>query len=225
MIKAVLIDIDNTLLDFNKCAFVAMRNAAKDVGITLPENVDEVFCKINTQLWKDIEKGTLTKEKLHKIRWCLIFDELGIDFDGEEFEKLFLKEIFYGSQSVDGAKEILEYLSEKYILCAASNGAVKQQKNRLSCAGFSKYFNHIFLSEEAGYEKPDERFFDYCKNALGDIGKDEMIIIGDSYTADILGGINYGIKTLWFKYDKNLDIKDDRIDYTVEELEEIKNIL
>ena len=60
---------------------------------------------------------------------------------------------------------------------------------------------------------------------LGGISKDEIVIIGDSLTADIEGGISYGIKTIWFnKYGKN-PLKDINSDFTVTSLSDIKSFL
>ena len=139
MIKAVLIDIDNTLLDFNKCAYMAMKSVFIKFSLPFSDSVNTVFKIVNDGLWERIEKKTLTRDELHEIRWQLIFDKLGIDFDGKAFEKGFLESLNYQVCLVDGAIEILEYLSSKYAVYTVSNAPKVQQKKRLRASGIDKY--------------------------------------------------------------------------------------
>lgn len=225
MIKAVLIDIDNTLLDFHKCSKESMCLAAEDFGIDFPENYFEIFTEINNGLWEKIEKGELTRQGLFKVRWNLIFEAMGIKADGPAFDELFREYIKKSAIPVEGAKEILEYLSEKYYVCVASNSAFEQQKARLSKAGMLPYIKEIFTSEEIGFAKPSTEFFEACEKELSSFEKDEILLIGDSVTADIEGGKNFGLKTCWFNFDKKPDAVCDSADFIVDDLLQIKNIL
>ena len=107
MIKAVLIDIDNTLLHFDKCAEKSMRLAFDEFNITPPNDFLSTFTHINDGLWKEIEKGTLTKEELHKIRFVKVLKALNVDFDGLIFEKRFRHNLKICAELVDGAIEEL----------------------------------------------------------------------------------------------------------------------
>ena len=71
MIKIILLDVDNTLLDFNKCAEYAMRAACKKMGVEFFGGMTVVFHEINNRLWLGIEKGEITKAQLHRNRWRL----------------------------------------------------------------------------------------------------------------------------------------------------------
>lgn len=231
MIKAVFIDIDNTILDFDAYVKDAMRTGFKKFGLKKYEEwMFDEFLRINTGLWKQIEDGTITFEKLKKIRWNLIFKELGIDFDGVIFEDYFRKFLFDSAIPIDGAEETLKYLSEKYIVCAASNGPYKQQVNRIKISGFSEYFTELFISEAVGVQKPSKLFFGYGiktlnNNSNDEIKAEEIIMIGDSLTSDMKGGINSGMKVCWFNRKKQPLPNDLKIDYVIETLEEIKKIL
>ncbi len=225
MIKAVLIDIDNTLLDFHKCSDEAMCLAAEEYGITFPENYFETFTKINNSLWEKIEKGELDRQGLFKIRWKLIFDAMEIDADGIAFEETFRGNIKACAIPVDGATEILPYLSEKYHVAVASNSEFAQQEKRLRKAEMLPFIKNIFTSEEIGFAKPSQGFFEACKKELPQFEKEEIILIGDSITADIEGAKNFGFKTCWFNYKKIPDAECETADYIVNDLIEIKNIL
>lgn len=225
MIKAVLVDIDNTLLHFDKCAEKSMRLAFDEFKITPPNDFLSTFIQINDGLWKEIERGTLTKEGLHKIRFVKVLKAMGIDFDGLIFEERFRHYLKTSAEKVQGAERLLAYLKKKYFVALASNGHAEQQKLRLKISGLDKYADAVFLSGDIGYEKPSVKFFESALLQLPTKNKDEIIIIGDSLSADIKGGIDFKIKTCWFNLknaDKNKDILPD---YTVNSLAEIENIL
>lgn len=224
MIKAVFIDIDNTLLDFNKCAELSMRKCFEKFGLQFTNEVFPTFKRINDGLWRDIEKKTLTRDELHEIRWNLIFKALGIDFDGKVMEKEFLNELNFSVVPVSHAEEILAYLSSKYEVYSVSNAPMEQQRKRLKASGFDKYLKKAFISQEIGYDKPDKRFFDACFSGANHLKKEQVVLIGDSITADIIGGRDYGLKTIWFNFEK-IKVSNTNADYTVENLLEIKNIL
>lgn len=207
-VKAILIDIDNTLLDFNRGSEASMKKCMIHFGIEHRDGMYETFKRINDGLWHRIEKGELTKDELHRIRWGLVFEELGIDFDGVEFETEFLETLKTSSVPVDGAFELLEHLRKRYIVCAASNAPSIQQRSRLENCGMIEYFDKLFISEEIGHPKPSASFFDACLAALPGISREEAVMIGDSLTADIYGGVEYGLRTVWFNFEKR-DIPSD----------------
>ena len=225
MIKAVLIDVDDTLLDFDESAKMSMHMAAKEMGITLPENIWEIFVDINEVLWKDLEQGKLTNAELFHVRWTKIFDAAGITSDGPEFEKAFLRGLSLCAPVICGVEELMPYLHEKYIVGVASNGPYEQQVNRLEKTGLLSYVDHMFVSGKIGHAKPSRAFFDACMEKLGDIHPGEVIMIGDSISADITGAKDYGMQTCWYNH-KGIPLEQGEMaDYTVQKLAEIKEIL
>ena len=121
--KAIFIDIDNTLLDFDEYVRTTMAEGFAHFGLPAyrPE-MYHTFTAENNKLWRRIEEGTLTFEELQKIRWSRIFDALGIAFDGPTFEHYFRTAIYDSAIPVPGAVPLLQSLSRHSILCAASNG-------------------------------------------------------------------------------------------------------
>lgn len=98
----------------------------------------------------------------------------------------------------------------------------------MSTANINQYFKGIFISETIGCEKPAKEFFDYCFEGIDGFSKENAIIIGDSLTSDIRGGINSGIKTMWYnphRLDNSTDIKPDFEVHSFEEvIETIYNL-
>lgn len=223
--KLVFIDVDDTLLDFEECSKYAIKRCCKDADIEYSDDIYKVFRPHNDRLWEKIEDGSLTKDELYGMRWTHIFDVLGINCDGLKFEENFRYYASLSAVPVKGAVDILEYLHGKYILCTASNASYERQYGRLKQADMLKYFDKLFASGDVGCQKPMPLFFERCMAHFPEISKDDTVIIGDSLTADIKGGNNYGIRTIWFNRQRKPHTEDMIPDCTVYDLCEIKNIL
>lgn len=224
-ITTVFIDIDDTLLDFNKCAKHSMFLSFREFSIAPKEEYFSVFTEENNLLWKRVEKRELALDELYKIRFDIILKRLGIEADGNKIEKAFLKNLNKSAEPVDGAKEILEFLSSRYNVYAASNAPYRQQIDRLKIADMMQYFSGVFVSEEIGFSKPSKEFFNYCLENSGNPNPCEVLMIGDSLSSDISGAAEMGIKTCWFNRKNGKNPQSIKSDYIVYSLGEIKNIL
>lgn len=217
MIKAILFDIDNTLLDFD--AFVRQCLSKGFDTFSLGKYTDkvyEIFVQTNREMWGEIEAGRMTYEDLMQNRFKHIFAQCGIDFDGPTFETFFREDLFSNAIVAEGALELLEHLWGRYVLCAASNGPYDQQVNRLHLAGMLPFFSQLFISEKIGYAKPSSEFFTHCLSTLA-MSPDEVLMIGDSYPTDIAGAKACGIKTCY--------LGKGEADWCVSGLKEITGIL
>ena len=225
MKKIVLIDLDNTIIDFNECARHSIMGIFEDLGFHYDDNVFETFITENVKIWKRLERGEIDKPYLRANRWNIILGKLGIEYDGTIIEERFENGVAKGAYPVEYAYELLEYLYSKYDLYVVSNGFRFVQESRVKIGKFDKYFKELFLSEDIGIQKPDIRFFDYCYEKIGRPPKEDLILIGDSLSADIQGGINFNVETIWFN--KNNEPQNDTIKptYTVKHLKEIEKIL
>lgn len=249
MIRAVFLDIDNTLLDFDAYVKDSMKVGFEKYGLKKYEDwMFPVFQEINHVMWCQLEQGELSYQELLKIRWNKVFEGLGISFDGEIFEKFFKGYLFESAIPVEGAMELLEYLKGKYVICAASNGPHGQQVNRLTKGGMISYFDHLFISERIGAAKPSKLFFDGAIRELNqkrlekekleralekkdfvqgerEILPEEILMIGDSLSSDMAGGVDSGLKTCLFDWKCGGNTKGLPIDYVVHTLKEIQEIL
>ncbi|MBR5311019.1 MAG: YjjG family noncanonical pyrimidine nucleotidase [Oscillospiraceae bacterium] len=223
MIKAVFIDIDGTLLDFEACVEESMRLGLIERGIDYKPEMLDTFHSINDGLWRDLEKGKLTFERLLEIRWKTVFEALGIELDGPEFERYFRARLHESAIPMEGSYDTLKYLSGKYRLFAASNGPHEQQVKRMEKAGMKEFFEEIFTSGKIGAEKPSADFFEYCFNSAGEIKPEESVMLGDSLTSDMRGGADFGMETIWLNL-KNEE-KPEWVDFEIKSLVEVKNIL
>ncbi len=198
MIRYILFDVDDTLLDFKKCSSAAIKSCCERYGV---EYSDELFCaflEFNDELWLEFEKGNLTRDELHAIRWKTLFERRGIDTDAHGFEQMYIALLAASHETVDGALELLKELEGRYELCIASNSTLEQQTGRLRSAGMLGYFSQMFVSQSIGAPKPTAEFFCACMSALGQPPKDSVLLVGDSLSADISGAAAFGIKSCWF---------------------------
>lgn len=235
MIKVILFDVDNTLLDFDAYVQEAMKSGFSQFSLgEYRDEMYETFTKINTGLWLDLEQGRLTYEELLQIRWNKIFSALGITGDGPAFEKYFKDCLFHSAIPIKGAHDLLAYLKGKYTLCIASNGPHDQQLNRLEKADMLSQFSEVFTSGKIGFSKPSGEFFDYCMKTLnqdeelrkyGEILPSEVLMVGDSLTSDMEGALQSGMKTCFFDRKKSGKGSCLPIDHVIHDLQELREIL
>ena len=198
MIRNVLLDLDDTLLDFHRAEAEAIRHTMKEIGIDPTDETVALYSRINRSCWAKLETGEYTREEVLHRRFDMLFEALGVTGDAHETQKLYEYRLSLGAYYLDGAEDLLNELYGKYRLYLATNGIVNVQSRRIKDSGIGKYFDNIFVSEKIGYNKPDKRFFDRAFDEIPDFNLDETVIIGDTLTSDILGGINAGIKTVYF---------------------------
>ena len=224
MIKTVLIDVDNTLLCFYKCAEKALNVAFTKNGIEFKKEYLPYFFSVNDRLWRMVEDRVITRQDVYEIRLRSVFNTLAIDGDARRTEDCFVKEMERTSEPVSGALETLKYLSSKYKVYGASNSVYERQQSRLKLAGFYEYFDELFVSDRIGAEKPAEQFFNYClKNSK--TSAEECVMIGDSLNADMAGAKNVGIMAIWYNHAKIAIPENKPYDYMVDSLFDVKNIL
>ena len=231
MIKAVFIDIDDTLLDFEPTCAAAMREGFEKFHIgPYKDEMVKALLEVTSEMWKEIEREEITFEILRRERFGRVFSRLGIDFDGVLFEDFFRKFLFESAIEVSGAREMLDYLEGKYILCTASNGPHAQQINRLKNADMLKYFSHFFISESVGASKPSKDFFSYALAKLNE-GREEKILpseimmIGDSLSSDMTGAVNSGLISCFLDRKDTGDTRGLKVDYVIKKPTDIFKIL
>ena len=197
MKNIILIDLDETLLDFKADEKAALTKTLTTLGIEPSKDTLELYSRINSAQWKRLEKREITREQVKENRYRLLFEALGKDTDPQKANEIYEKELAKQGRLLSGAREALERLYGKVRLFIASNGTVDVQNGRINNTGIGKYFEKAFFSEKIGFEKPDKRFFDACFAQIPNFKKENAVIIGDSLSSDSLGGKNAGITTVW----------------------------
>lgn len=198
MIRNILFDLDDTLLNFHLAEKNALTKTLIHLGIEPKEETLSRYSTLNLSQWKLLEQEKITREEVKTRRYQLLFDEIGADCSAEYAAEYYENLLGVGHYFVDGAEELLRDLSKEYRLYIVSNGTAKVQKSRIKSSGITKYINDIFISQLIGFDKPNVKFFNYCFSSIPNFEKHETMIIGDSLSSDIIGGRNSGIITVWF---------------------------
>ena len=210
MIKALLMDLDNTLLDFDKCEEYALIPVLKKYGIEANEDNKKYYSKVNLSYWKKLEKKEITREQVITLRWEEFLSHFGLKGNGKEINKIYFDCLKEGGYPLEGALEFLKAASKKYKIYIVSNGMKEVQDNRIKVSGIRPYLDKIYISQELDMVKPDKKFFDYVLNDIN-LNREECLVIGDSLTSDIQGAINSSIPYILFdRYDKNRDFNGPR---------------
>lgn len=217
-----LFDLDGTLLDFASAEKQGFFAVMEKHGISCDINVYERYSAINDSLWKAFERKETTKEEIGTKRYEILFKEMNITADAERVGKDY-KELLSGMGILyDGAIELCERLISKGVLLyAVTNGTAHIQAKRMAVSGLDKVFIKTFVSEEVGCQKPDREYFDYVFENIEEKDKSRILIIGDSPTSDIKGGINAGIDTCYFAAAPHPDINPTYVAGSYEEVEKI----
>ena len=194
--KVILFDADRTLFDYDKAQENALKNTYNYLNLDFNDNELQRYRVINDQLWSDLEKGIVNISTLKTERFKMLFEKQ--EFDYQAISDFYLYHLGEGSFEIEGAQEVCEVLSKKYQLVILTNGMTKVQHNRIAKSNLQPYISDIITSEETGYNKPDKAIFEHTLNKIGHGDKKSVLMIGDSLTSDIKGGINAGIDTCWY---------------------------
>ncbi len=222
--KILFLDLDNTLLDFYKAEATAIRQVLKEFGLPFDDETVKLYSKVNLSYWKRFERGEIPKDEIFEGRFKTLLSLLDKKGDTKAICDSYCKKLAEGYFVMEGAKDILCYLKAKgYRLIATTNGFAITQYNRVERSGLAPYFERVIISEELGCQKPEREYFRKCMELVGEDNPERILIVGDSQSSDILGGINAGIDTCWFNLD-NAEPKY-KSKYEIKKLEELKNIL
>ena len=225
MIRNLLFDLDDTLFDFHKAEKIALTKTLVHFGIDPTEETLALYSTINAAHWKRLELGEISREEVKVGRYRELFKTIGVECDPVKATAYYESMLAIGHYFMPGAPELLEELYGKYRLYIVSNGTAKVQEGRIGSSGIKKYMDGIFISQILGANKPDKQFFDICFAEIPDFSLSETVIIGDSLSSDIKGGINAGITTVWFNPKGIENDNDIKPDYTIKELSEVPGLL
>ena len=197
--KFLLFDLDHTLLDFDSAEDIALTQLLQEEGVVDIKAYKDYYVPMNKTLWKDLEQKKITKQKLVNTRFSRLFAHFGIEKDGVYLAERYQFYLAQQGQVYSGAMELLDNLIDRgYELYAATNGITTIQTGRLAQSGLAPYFNQIFISEQLQTQKPDALFYEKIGQQIAGFSKEKTLMIGDSLTADIQGGNNAGIDTIWY---------------------------
>lgn len=224
MIEFLFLDLDDTILDFKKAEHIAIRKTIGDFGVEPTDEICERYSVINKQHWEMLERGELDREQVVTGRFAVLFGELGVSVDATACARQYEHNLAQGHFFLPRAEETMFVLADKYRLFLASNGTASVQKGRMTSANLYRFFEKVFVSQEIGATKPSTDYFERCFAQIPDFDKSKALMVGDSLSSDIKGGINAGIKTCWVN-PNHADPGQLKPDYEIEALYQLPALL
>ena len=225
MYKFLIFDADHTLFDFDKAEKEAIDKVMMDFGIAKNPSLLLEYKKINHHLWERYEKNEITQDKIKFERFRLFFNKIGCHADYKKGAESYLIYLSEGCYLFDGALDLIINLKKEFKLGLLTNGISNVQHPRIEKSALNGMFDATVISGDVGISKPNAGIFRILSKKAGFHEKKEMIMIGDSLSSDIKGGINYGIDTCWFNPKKNINLTNIKPKYEIFNLEEIYKII
>jgi 2-haloacid dehalogenase len=216
-------DADGTLFDFDLAEKLALSSVLFDLGQPLSDEAHQNYQRINKELWLAFEEGKVTQAEIKTQRFERWLESLNIHADIEKVSRDYLLYLSQQGPLLENALEIIQTLSKQYKMLLLTNGLKEVQRPRFNASVLEPYITDIIVSGEVGFAKPDPRIFEAAFKTIGNPSKNEVLMIGDSLSADIQGGINYGLDTCWYnpvKVGSSLPIT-----HTIHDLRQLLEIL
>lgn len=223
----VLWDIDNTLLDFD----AAQRRGIKESFMRYGRQADDaqvaVYHRINQKYWEMLERGEVTKKELELARFREFLTAIGAEeINVEEINEIYKEQLAYEPVLTEGAQEICAAFQKMGVRqYAVTNGEPFVQRNKIRLSGLDCYFAEMFISDELGVVKPKKEFFVKVTERIPHYCAAQTIIIGDSLTSDMRGGLNAGIDRCWYNPKHVPCTADFPIQYEIAHLREAEGII
>lgn len=222
----IMFDADETLFDFKKSEKVAIQNTMLEFHIDYDETYHlQVYKHINDVIWKELEEGLITQEKLKIERFKRLLTTLNFSLDETKFAQAYMRHLSDASFLYADSLKLIESLQKEYRLVIITNGLKDVQNKRVKKSIIGKYFEDIIISEEVNISKPNPKIFELALKNMNHTDKSKVLMVGDSLTSDVRGGINFGIDTCWFNQNNSENKTNLKPTYEISNLMELKIVL
>lgn len=212
MIKAIIFDLDNTLIDRQK----AFREMLLRKFHLLFNDENQINDMVNDIMkWDD--NGTVERIVVFN-KWAEKYNVTCIS--PEELDKQWSNESGSIAFLYDDVKDTLEKLKKKYKLAILTNGNTASQRRKLNTINIYDLLDYTLVSSEVNMKKPDIKLFEYTAKQLN-VKPNECVYVGDNYQIDVLGSRNANMQPIF------VSRKDEKYDdvTTIKEISELLNIL
>ena len=218
-------DADGTLFDYNRAEAAALRNTFHSLTLPFEDSYLDVYRRINHDLWQALERQEITQAVLGSRRFEQLMEALQVSGSPEQMGSVYVEQLSICSELIDGAYDVLQTLYEKSQIAIVTNGLQAVQRGRLEYSSIKPFVRELIISEEIGAAKPGAAFFDTAFDRCGSPSKQDVLIIGDSLTSDIRGGLDYGIDTCWFNPSGETRPQGWAITYEIRQLQDVLQIV
>lgn len=226
----ILLDSDETIMDFQAAQRHALSSALAQYGWPYDKDIHDIYEQINQRAWKEFERGEITKEQLRILRFQRFFKRMGWQEKAKElgygeFHKVYMGYLGECADLLPGALEFVRDMSREGRIYILTNGFLETQRNRFGISPVTKYISGIFVSEETGFQKPQKEYFDYVFSHIEGFEKKKAIMVGDSLSSDIKGANQAGVKACWYNPRRAVNDGTASADYEVQNYDELRAVI
>ena len=212
LIKSVIFDLDNTLYDFsysNEFALNALREYTKKNFGWTAEEFDEKHLASQHEIYSQLGYNGSCRDRMLRYQKMLERSSLSFFPHAVNMYELYWNTLIHSVSPHEGAEEVMKALKNIGIKIGIGSDMIPYiQMLKLERMELLRYVDFMVTSEEAGEEKPSEKFFQMCLNKAG-FEKTECLFLGDDFRKDYEGAKNFGMRALWFnKNDKPGEVKE-----------------
>jgi YjjG family noncanonical pyrimidine nucleotidase len=216
-----LLDLDHTLFDSDTSEAAAFAQTMAVAGVDEPADYADAYRSINLELWAAVERGEMIPQQVRTRRFERLVEEHDIDADPLQLADEFVSGLGCNGELYEGARAVLEELSDTVSLALVTNGLSEVQRARIERLGINDFFDAVVISAEVGAAKPGTEIFDIVFDALDNPPKDASVMVGDNLSSDMQGGANYGIATCWYNPGGKSDKQGGQVVHEISGLEEL----
>ena len=218
-------DADGTLFDYNLAEVTALKKTFESLRLRYEDDTLNRYQEINHGLWQALERQEIKPDVLRVRRFELLLANLKLEGVADEMSTTYVEQLGLCTDLIDGAYEVLQALHGRCRFAIVTNGLQAVQHSRLSLSKIRHFIDEIIISEEVGAAKPQAAFFEIASERTGHPAKSDVLIIGDSLTSDMQGGVDYGIDTCWYNPASEPRPQDLPIVYEIGHLRELLDVL
>ncbi len=224
--ETLLLDADNTLLDFDENERVSIKNTFKHLGVPYSDETLALYHEINIMYWSMLAEGRIEKDVLLFKRFETLYERIGLNVDPVATEEFYREQLGLGCQVVKGALDTCRLLKDQgYRLFVITNGVAATQRSRLKGSGLLPYIEGVFISDDIGINKPCRGFFDYVAAHIRDFNAERSLVVGDALYSDIRGGVEFGLDTCWLNIYNEENTTEFKSTYTIQAIIELPELL
>jgi HAD superfamily hydrolase (TIGR01549 family) len=202
-IRAVLFDLDDTLFDHQYCsrtALTVVRSMHPSLQTFAFDVLEATHARILETLHADVMVGRIPLDAARAERFKQLYETAGVEADATLASRTavaYRDAYIDARQAIAGAATLLAAVHARAKVAIVSNNLLEEQREKLRHCGLGRLYDVLVVSEEFGISKPDPRLFEIALARLGRVAA-EAVMVGDSWTADVMGALAAGIRPIWF---------------------------
>lgn len=220
--STLLMDADDTIFDFPRCEYIALRNTLTAWGLDFDDRIYSCFTTINSGLWRLFEANRIKRSELRVRRFSELMDEcFSGSGDPARLADTYVERLAEQAIFIDGAEDALRELSQVYRIYLITNGLKPVQENRIALSGLDRFISGAFISDAMNAQKPMKEYFDAVLDAVPEKDTTRLLVVGDSLTSDMQGGRNAGLDTCLYDPKDRISMPHPLCDYKIHSLTEL----